>query len=58
VTNGIRIGRGFFSIDAVRRTHLILSNKRTGFFEDYFDGKDEALSKFWHAITKQLSEAA
>ena len=29
-----------------------------GFFEDYFDGKDEALSKFWHAINKRLSEAA
>ena len=30
----------------------------TGFFEDYFDGKDEALSKFWHVINKRLSEAA
>jgi hypothetical protein len=29
-----------------------------GFFEDYFDGKDEALSKFWHDINKRLSEAA
>jgi hypothetical protein len=29
-----------------------------GFFEDYFDGKDEALSKFWHAINARLSEAA
>lgn len=29
-----------------------------GFFEDYFDGMDEALSKFWHVINKQLSEAA
>jgi hypothetical protein len=28
-----------------------------GFFEDYFDGKDEAFSKFWHVINKQLSEA-
>jgi hypothetical protein len=29
-----------------------------GFFEDYFDGKDEALSKFWHVINQRLSEAA
>jgi hypothetical protein len=29
-----------------------------GFFEDYFDGKDDALSKFWHVINKRLSEAA
>lgn len=29
-----------------------------GFFEDYFDGKDETLSKFWHAINKRLSDAA
>lgn len=29
-----------------------------GFFEDYFDGKDEALSKFWHAINTRLSQAA
>ena len=29
-----------------------------GFFEDYFDGKDEALSRFWHVVNKQLSEAA
>jgi len=29
-----------------------------GFFEDYFDGKDEALSTFWHAVNKRLSDAA
>jgi len=29
-----------------------------GFFEDYFDGKDEVLSKFWHIINKRLSEVA
>lgn len=29
-----------------------------GFFEDYFDGKDEALLAFWHIINKRLSEAA
>lgn len=29
-----------------------------GFFEDYFDGKDEALSQFWHVINNHLSEAA
>lgn len=29
-----------------------------GFFEDYFDGKDEALSKFWHVVNTHLSEAA
>ncbi|MBF0376352.1 MAG: hypothetical protein HQK72_02610 [Desulfamplus sp.] len=29
-----------------------------GFFEDYFEGKTEALSKFWQVINHQLSEAA
>ena len=29
-----------------------------GFFEDYFDGKDEALSRFWQVVNKRLSEAA
>jgi hypothetical protein len=29
-----------------------------GFFEDYFEGKNEALSQFWHVINKGLSEAA
>jgi len=29
-----------------------------GFFEDFFDGKDDALSTFWHAVNKRLSEAA
>jgi len=29
-----------------------------GFFEDYFDGSDEALAQFWHVINKRLSEAA
>jgi len=29
-----------------------------GFFEDYFDGKDDALSTFWHTVNKRLSEAA
>jgi hypothetical protein len=29
-----------------------------GFFEDYFDGKDETLSQFWHVVNKRLSEAA
>lgn len=32
--------------------------REPGFFEDYFDGKSEALSKFWHAINKGLSDAA
>ncbi len=30
----------------------------TGFFEDYFDGQDEALSKFWQVINRRLSQAA
>ncbi|MEW6185221.1 MAG: hypothetical protein AB1585_05715 [Thermodesulfobacteriota bacterium] len=30
----------------------------SGFFEDYFDGKNEALSRFWHVINARLSEAA
>ncbi len=29
-----------------------------GFFEDYFDGKNEALSRFWHVLNKHLAEAA
>jgi hypothetical protein len=28
----------------------------TGFFEDYFDGKGEALSKFWHIVNRHLSK--
>jgi len=32
--------------------------REPGFFEDYFDGKHEALSKFWHTINKRLSDAA
>ena len=30
----------------------------TGFFEDYFDGKDGALSTFWHVVNNRLSDAA
>ena len=30
----------------------------TGFLEDYFDGKDDALSRFWHLVNNRLSEAA
>ena len=30
----------------------------TGFFEDYFDGKEETLSRFWHVINTRLSDAA
>ena len=29
-----------------------------GFFEDYFDGIDDALSRFWYIVNKHLSEAA
>ncbi len=29
-----------------------------GFFEDYFDGKNEALSRFWKVVNTRLSEAA
>ena len=29
-----------------------------GFFEDYFDAKDDALSRFWKVVNKRLSEAA
>lgn len=29
-----------------------------GFFEDYFEGKNETLSQFWHVVNKHLSEAA
>ena len=29
-----------------------------GFFEDYFDGKQQARSHFWHVINQRLSEAA
>jgi hypothetical protein len=29
-----------------------------GFFEDYFDGKEEVISTFWHVINTQLSVAA
>ncbi len=29
-----------------------------GFFEDYFDGKEGAISKFWHNVNQKLSNAA
>jgi hypothetical protein len=29
-----------------------------GFFEDYFDGKDGAISMFWHVVNNRLSDAA
>ena len=29
-----------------------------GFFEDYFEGKEKVLSKFWQVVNKRLSEAA
>lgn len=32
--------------------------KGSGFFEDYFDGKDHALSTFWHVVNSRLSDAA
>jgi len=31
---------------------------KAGFFEDFFDGKDEARSKFWQVVNEQLSDAA
>jgi hypothetical protein len=43
--------------DGERYSYPSLLNE-PGFFEDYFDGKGEALSKFWHVINKRLSEAA
>jgi hypothetical protein len=32
--------------------------KEAGFFEDYFDGKANVRSTFWHVVNKRLSEAA
>jgi len=29
-----------------------------GFFEDYFEGKTEAFSRFWHTINTRLTKAA
>ena len=29
-----------------------------GFFEDFFDQKNEQMSIFWHVVNKMLSEAA
>jgi hypothetical protein len=31
---------------------------QSGFFEDYFDGKSEAVSLFWHTVNRHLSRAA
>ncbi|MFP4348224.1 MAG: hypothetical protein ACOC3W_00880 [Thermodesulfobacteriota bacterium] len=30
----------------------------TGFFEDYFDGEEEAVSRFWQVVNRRLSDAA
>jgi len=32
--------------------------KQAGFFEDYFEGKDQALATFWHVMNNRLSDAA
>jgi hypothetical protein len=32
--------------------------KAPGFFEDYFDGKAEAFSRFWQTINSRLAKAA
>lgn len=29
-----------------------------GFFEDFFDGKEEAIARFWQVVNKRLSTAA
>ncbi len=29
-----------------------------GFFEDYFDGHEEAVSRFWQVVNRRLSDAA
>jgi hypothetical protein len=29
-----------------------------GFFEDYFDGKPEAVATFWRVMNRRLSDAA
>ena len=31
---------------------------QAGFFEDYFDGKEEAISLFWNIINQRLAKAA
>ncbi len=43
--------------DGERYSYPPVLNK-AGFFEDYFEGKNEALANFWHIINKRLSEAA
>jgi hypothetical protein len=30
----------------------------SGFFEDYFDGNEEAVSRFWKVVNRRLSDAA
>ena len=32
--------------------------KQSGFFEDYFDGKAEAVATFWRVMNQRLSAAA
>lgn len=43
--------------DGERYSYPPVLNK-TGFFEDYFEGKIEAISRFWQVINGHLSEAA
>ena len=31
---------------------------RVGFFEDYFEGNEKAVSIFWHVVNKRLSNVA
>jgi hypothetical protein len=46
-----------YGTDGERYSYPPVLNE-AGFFEDYFEGKESAVSKFWHIINKQLAEAA
>jgi len=46
-----------FGEDGERYSYSLDLNE-VGFFEDFFNGKESAVSKFWHNVNQRLSNAA
>jgi hypothetical protein len=46
-----------FGQEGERYSYPIALNQ-AGFFEDYFDGKEESISLFWYIINQRLAKAA
>jgi len=44
--------------DGGERYSYPIDLNEAGFFEDYFDGKEDAISLFWYIINQRLAKAA